>query len=99
MMLSKDTSHSDSQLFGTVVKSCDKGSLVGAEVLLTRLSNKEYFGVLSDMHGHFLIQIEPGQYMLQIKFLGYKSINENLVLQAGERIQITAELGHAYIPD
>jgi len=58
----------------------EQGSpLFGANVILV----ENYAGAATNADGFFLIKTQPGEYNLQITFVGYEKISEKIFLKAG----------------
>ncbi len=64
---------------GQVADSSSKKVLEGANVTLTRLSNSQMKGKVTDNKGRFYIgELSPGKYSFNISFVGYKSYKQNI---------------------
>jgi outer membrane receptor protein involved in Fe transport len=49
-------------------------------------------GTVSDYDGTFKISVNPGTYQLNVSFIGYQSVNQNITLEAGESRTIDFQL-------
>jgi outer membrane receptor protein involved in Fe transport len=64
---------------GTVKDSKTGESLVGVNIVAN--SDK---GTVSDIDGKFSLELEPGEYKIQISYLGYETVIQKVILVAGE---------------
>jgi hypothetical protein len=77
---------------GVVADSTTKEPLVGANIILYRLSDSTMNGTASNSKGEFLFEsLRPGAYSLNISYLGYKP------LQIPLRSRNSVDLGRVYI--
>lgn len=79
-------SHAFSQnisISGTVESAVDRSTFPGATVILLNPSDSSLFkGTITDIEGNFkLEQINPGNYILQVQFIGFENYFRNLNLQ------------------
>lgn len=56
--------------------------LIGANVVL----KENYLGAATNENGQFIIKTKPGQYTVEITFIGYAKITERIVLAAGQTL-------------
>jgi len=64
---------------GTVKDSKSGELLVGVNVVADAQK-----GTTSDVDGKFSLELEPGEYKIQISYLGYETISQKIILAAGE---------------
>ena len=81
-------------LTGTVVDASDGAPLIGANVVLRDPGSAEIEkGTSTDVDGNFeLTDIPPGEYVAEIRFIGYKQRQITLTLEAGESRDLDVEL-------
>ncbi len=78
---------------GTIISQLDDDSLPGANVILTHVAEGTRIGAASDVQGNFVIeQVKPGDYMLSVNYVGYKSYEQPLRVQNED-----IELGKLFI--
>ena len=53
-------------------------------------------GVTTNETGKYSLSIEAGTYTIQFSFLGYETIEEKIVVKAGETLTINKALGSGY---
>jgi len=71
----------------------EKGSpLVGANVIL----KENYAGAAADVNGDFSIRTKPGDYTLEITFIGYGKFRERIKLKVGETLIKQVQLKISY---
>ena len=74
------------QISGTVLDAeLNNSPLPFASVTIKNTTN----GVNTDMDGHFFLQVEPGNYVLEISFLGYKTELISVEIKEGESKEIS----------
>ena len=77
---------------GTIQSDQDMKALEGANIVLESKNGKNY-GTSSDAFGKFIISnLNPGQYKLNISFIGYQAYNENLNLENNKKYTVDALL-------
>jgi len=77
---------------GTIQSDQDMKALEGANILLESKNGKNY-GTSSDAFGKFIISnLNPGQYELNISFIGYQAYKENLNLENNKKYTVDALL-------
>lgn len=78
----------NADIFGTV--SSESGeTLPGVNLILKGTSN----GGMTNIEGDFLIKnIRPGNYILEVSFLGFRSLKKNLELSPGENLELNLVL-------
>jgi iron complex outermembrane receptor protein len=81
-------------LTGTVVDGQNGETLIGANVALRESDAPEVVaGAATDTDGAFrFTDIAPGQYVLEVRFVGYQTQQRTLTLEAGETRDVTIEL-------
>jgi len=81
-------------LTGTVVDAQDGSTLIGANVALREPNSPDVVGgAATDTDGAFrFAEIPPGQYVLEVRFVGYQTQQRTLALEAGESRSVTVEL-------
>ncbi|MCC9136097.1 TonB-dependent receptor domain-containing protein [Pontibacter silvestris] len=71
-------------VYGTVQSAQDKTVLPGASVVLTNNANALQKGVATDMEGIFRFEnVAPGQYKVEVNFLGFKTLSQEVKVQDG----------------
>jgi len=66
---------------GTIVDSDDQEALIGASVLVKGTTT----GTITDIDGTFdLVVLEPGDYVLQVSYTGYSTLEINVAVGSGE---------------
>jgi len=67
---------------GFVTDAKDKSPIPGADAMLIRQPDSLKLITLTDGAGYFLIdKVRPGNYLLRISFLGYKTFEKSIVVQ------------------
>jgi len=81
-------------LTGTVVDAQDGATLVGANVALRETDSPQVVdGTATNTQGAFsLTDLPPGQYFMEVRFVGYQTAERTLTLEAGESRDLTIEL-------
>jgi len=81
-------------LTGTVLDAQDRSTLVGANVSLRETTSPDVVdGTATGPDGTFrLTDLPPGSYVLEVRFVGYRSQQRTLTLEAGESRDVTVEL-------
>ena len=81
-------------LTGTVVDATDGMTLVGANVALREVDSPDILrGTATDPDGTFQIaDVTPGNYVVEVRFIGYQPQQRTITLEAGESRDITVEL-------
>ncbi len=72
---------------GTIVDNSGN-PLTGANVALQNSSGSTVTGASSDQDGHFAIQIKPGQYVIEVTFVSYKSHHQKVSVEAGKTVDV-----------
>lgn len=70
-------------LKGVVKDAVTNETLIGASVLVA-----EGKGVVTDFDGNFSIQVNPGEYLVQISFVGYKTEEIKVKIVAGKTTEV-----------
>ena len=66
---------------GTIVDADDQEALIGASVLIQGTTT----GTITDIDGTFeLVVLEPGDYVLQISYTGYSTLEINVAVGSAE---------------
>ena len=75
---------------GTIVDTKDSSALIGASVSISKTGDSIIFaGTTSDINGHFLISnIAPGNYLLNIAYIGYLDYKENIEINNDRKLNI-----------
>jgi outer membrane receptor for ferrienterochelin and colicins len=81
-------------LTGTVVDAQDGSTLIGANVALRKPDAAAVVsGAATGTDGAFRFdEIPPGEYVLEVRFVGYQTQQRTLALDAGESRNVTVEL-------
>ncbi|HEC43122.1 MAG TPA: hypothetical protein ENI20_09870 [Bacteroides sp.] len=61
------------QVNGLVVDNASGETLIGANILFA-----EGMGTVTDINGQFSMKVEPGEYQIQISYVGYTTITQDL---------------------
>ena len=72
---------------GTVLEASSNESLIGVTILVQPLRS----GVVTNEYGFYSITLPEGDYTLQISYLGYRSVNQNITLSENIRLNIQME--------
>lgn len=81
-------------LFGVVSDATDGLPLAGANVILTSDGTTMVDGTASNIDGNYRMEgIQPGSYVLVVRFVGYREVAIPVTLSAGQTEQIDFELG------
>ena len=94
LFASSASAQNDATLTGTVVDTQDGSTLVGANVALREVDSPQVVdGTATDVQGTFrLTGLSPGQYLMEVRFVGYQTAERTLTLEAGESRDLTIEL-------
>ena len=60
---------SQTQISGKIIDKANGESLIGAAVIIDNTTR----GVITDIEGNFTLPVEPGNYTIQISFVGYET--------------------------
>ena len=84
----------DATLTGTVVSAQNGSTLVGANVALRDPDAPTVVrGTATDAEGSFRFTgVSPGEYVLEVRFVGYRTQRRPLALESGESRDVTVEL-------
>ncbi len=74
-------------LSGYVTDQTNGESLIGATVLIEDLGS----GNITNVYGFYSITVEPGEYTVSYRYIGYEAINRSVSLQ-GENVRLDIEL-------
>ena len=74
-------------LKGVLMDSEYDEPLIGANVLMNNGA-----GAATDINGKYSFQVDPGEYKVTYKYIGYKTITKNITLTAGETMVINLTL-------
>lgn len=78
---------------GQVLDSETGEELPGANVLLVELG----FGAATDISGQYEIDdVPPGNYTMRVTFVGYRQLQEQISLEAGETLEVNLEMEPDY---
>ncbi|MEX0748171.1 MAG: TonB-dependent receptor, partial [Rhodothermales bacterium] len=81
-----------SSVEGTVIDARTREPLVGATVALRR-DGAILSGVITDVDGRFAIAgIDPGEALLEVRFVGYRTIEESVKISANRSLRRRIEL-------
>ncbi len=72
---------------GTVLEASSNESLIGVTILVQPLRS----GVVTNEYGFYSITLPEGDYTLQISYLGYRAVNQNITLSENIRLNIQME--------
>lgn len=79
-------SQNKTSISGTVLEETTKDPVPNASIKLLHKKDSAFVrGSASDKNGKFAIQAETGNYILQISFVGFKTINHNLSISQKEQ--------------
>ena len=99
-------------LSGTVADASNGENMMGVYVILSDLSDASNVqGCITNQAGYYSVSVLPGKYKLTVNYLGYKTINDTLVLSKnlslhfelepsvieGEEVVIQGERGDANV--
>jgi hypothetical protein len=86
-------------LSGIISEKSSAEALQGANVALTNLEDNSFFyGGSTDHNGFYSIRrIRPGEYKMEMSFLGFVSYTDTLVFQSGERKNFSYALEEAEV--
>lgn len=99
-------------LSGTVADASNGENMMGVYVILSDLSDASNVqGCITNQAGYYSVSVLPGKYKLTVNYLGYKTINDTLVLNKnlslrfelepavieGEEVVIQGERGDANV--
>ena len=74
---------------GTVTDSTNKSPLIGANVIISETS----LGAATDSDGRYNInQIVPGNYIISVSYMGYKSYKKNITISNNENVSLDISL-------
>ena len=74
---------------GTVTDSTNKSPLIGANVIISETS----LGAATDSDGRYNInQIAPGDYIISVSYMGYKSYKKNITISNNENVSLDISL-------
>ena len=74
---------------GTVSDSTNKSPLIGANVIISETS----LGAATDSDGRYNInQIVPGNYIISVSYMGYKSYKKNITISNNENVSLDISL-------
>jgi len=81
-------------LTGTVLDAENQSPLAGANVTLREMDSPDVVkGTATEPNGTFrMTDIRPGQYVVEVRFVGFQSQQRPITLEAGESRDITVEL-------
>jgi len=77
----------NAKLSGLVTDSKTRETLVGVNIIIN-----ETKGVTTDINGHYTIELEPGDYTLEYKFIGYSSVSKHIKLKPYEELKLNVRL-------
>ena len=78
-----------SEIFGIVRDEYDQSPLEGANVVLTGDSQRQLTGAATDARGVYRIpNISPGSYQLQVTYIGYRTVEQQVVVPTGESVSL-----------
>ena len=83
LLIGITTSAQDYSIFGKIVNE-NQESLAGATILVKELSS----GTSSDINGEFTLKAKEGTYTLVISYVGYKTIEREVVLPQSQELVI-----------
>ena len=83
LLIGITTSAQDYSIFGKIVNE-NQESLAGATILVKELSS----GTSSDINGEFILKAKEGTYTLVISYVGYKTIEREVVLPQSQELVI-----------
>lgn len=88
------TAQETATLTGTVVNAQNESTLTGANVALREPGTPEVVrGAATGTDGTFrFAKIPPGEYVLEVRFVGYQAQQRTLALEAGESRNVTVAL-------
>ena len=87
---------------GVIKDAADKNALIGVNISLLQ-NDQTITGTVTDGHGKFSIEAEPGEFVLECSYIGYESIgmsltiNGNINLGTIEMNEASQELGEVVV--
>ena len=66
------TTSSAQKITGKIIENQQQSPLAFAEVIIKPITSGELTGTVSDENGNFSINISPGEYILEISYVGNK---------------------------
>ena len=79
-------------VFKGFVRDENGEALMGANVLIKEL----YIGTATTVDGSFLIKLKPGNYTVEITFIGFQAITDSIHIDAGETLSRNYRMGIEY---
>lgn len=80
-------------LSGQVIDKETNKPLLYANVSLTNIEIKKVYGMTTKEKGEYSITVPAGNYLLEVKYVGYSDLTKNLTLGTGEMRKIEVEMG------
>jgi len=74
---------------GYVKDAANGESLIGATVFVQETAS----GTVTNVYGFYSITLEPGDYIVEFRFLGYETITKNIALGQNQRIDLELSEG------
>ncbi len=74
---------------GYITDAANGESIIGATVFITETAS----GTVSNVYGFYSITLEPGDYTVEYRFLGYETITKEVPLMANQRIDLELSEG------
>lgn len=88
VLLAQSSSSEKAEITGTVVAT-DGNSIPNATVVIYNESETEIVkGTSSGEDGSFMVEFEPGTYLLRISYVSYQTYRTNIDLTAGETLDV-----------
>jgi len=72
---------------GNVEDGVTRETLVGVNIVVDNLT-----GVSTDINGNYRLEVEPGNYTIKYRYIGYKSHTESLSVAAGDSVTLNINL-------
>ena len=92
----------NNKVSGVIKDAADKSALIGVNISLKQ-GDQQITGTVTDAHGKFSIEAEPGEYVLESSYIGYEPIGMSLTISGNinlgtiEMNEASQELGEVVV--